>query len=193
MPTVGENLQDQPNFRTQFKAKRNFTGIASHVSYVNVYDLFGTDAVPALQADVEGKLGEYAQMIADQARGSTTAEKQRQLLQTQFDLLFKKNITVAEFLFNQPTFLGAQVWPSIPFSRGSTHITTTNTTAFPYTNPNFFMFDWDVKQHVAIQKLMRRLLVTSPMNEELEHESWGGPALEASDEEWSNWIKGNCA
>lgn len=197
LPTVGENLQDQTNSNMAVSGYDNITG-ASTVAYPNLHDILGVsnDAFETMANSQQAKLKKYAADAARASGGSTKESNLRRLFQSQYDLIFKDRVPVAEVLLSPGggKALSAEFWPLLPFARGSVHVASTNPQEKPVINPNYFMFDWDKQLHIAIAKYVRRIFESSPMRDLLHGETSPGfhaVAENASSEDWEKWIFDN--
>lgn len=165
LPAVGENLQDQPNVVIIANASTNWTGYTPYVTYATASDLFGANT-SNVAAYVSGQISAYAATIASKSNNATTADVVQKQLRIQEDLVFNKSVPVAEILtVPSKTQILATFWVLLPFSRGSTHISSTNTANAPLINPNIFMLDWDAIAQTAIANLVRRAFHTGPLGE----------------------------
>lgn len=164
LPAVGENLQDQPNGPTIFAvANQNISGFPSYVTHVSLQDLFGDDTDSIYQYGLS-QIPSYAATIASKNSGASNASTQETLLRSQLDLLYSTNTPASEILnIGLGSLIGSTFWSLLPFGRGSLHINSTDATAQPTINPNFFEFDWDSKVEVATARMVRKWLTTPPL------------------------------
>lgn len=165
LPAVGNGLQDQPNNILIANASTNWTGYPPFVTYATVLDLFGANT-SNVAAHVNGQILAYAATIASKSNNAITADVVQKLLRIQADLIFNKNIPVAEIItVPSETQILAASWVLLPFSQGSTHISSKDTSEPPHINPNFFMLDWDGIAQTAIANLIRRVFHTGPLSQ----------------------------
>lgn len=165
LPSVGENLIEQPNNILAYSGDLESLSNAYH-TFATVADLFGND-VAAIEASTRASLSKWAQAAVD-ASGSdalniTAIEK---LLHIQHDLLFKKNVTAAEVLtvVAPQGLLASNFWILLPFSRGSVHLGSAEKINEPLINPRFFLADFDLTATVATGKLAQRFWLSGPVN-----------------------------
>lgn len=202
LPSVGENLQDQPNTAIVAAAGkgRNFTGYPTYVTYPNASQLFGNNA-SAVASYVRSMIPTYAKAnVQAAAPGGTSQQVQESLLRTLTDLLFDSATPVAEILL-APT--GAAVvapfWAMLPFSRGNVHIATkdgASSGAQPVSiNPNFFLIDFDGMTQTAAARLARDFFRNA------RNAGWAGAEASpgtsvvpdgGSDAQWVAWEKQTC-
>ncbi|KAL9617402.1 MAG: hypothetical protein Q9160_007806 [Pyrenula sp. 1 TL-2023] len=194
LPSVGENLQDQTTFTISALAlNRNFTGYPPFVAHTSIYDLFGSNA-PSLFNSTLAKLPDYAQTIASQNGGASSAAVQERILRTQLDLIFNSNTPASEIApIGTGNAIGSAIWPLQPFSRGSVHVSSPNKTALPSIDAKFFQLDFDGQLAVATARFARQLLTTAPLsaiiNATTINPSFDLVPADASDEVWLDWIK----
>lgn len=199
LPSVGENLQDQPNVFIQGTSNRSFAGYPTYVTFATVYDLFG-DKTDSTYQSALNNIPVTAAQIAAQNNGATNVSTQEYLLSTQLDLLFNDSVPATEILSVVETLSGVNVigtpfWSLLPFSRGNVHITSTNANVPPAINPNFFMSEWDGIVQAASARLAREILYTPPFGNLLNVEVAPGletVPLNATDDVWVAWMKSAC-
>lgn len=161
LPSVGENLQDQPQIGIEDIAGpgKFFTGYPTYVTFATANDLFG-DNVTNVEKYVRSQIPAYAQTITSQAvTGATSPTVQEKLLNDQADLIFKDLIPIAEVL-TAPfhNIVSMPFWNLLPFSRGSVHINRSSSDGVPIIDPKFFLADWDGIALAAIGRLTRKFL-----------------------------------
>ncbi|KAH0493556.1 hypothetical protein TgHK011_000220 [Trichoderma gracile] len=163
-PGVGENLIDQSNVALTYSTKDSFPGYAPYATFVNATSLFG-DGVESLAASTKKSLPIWAQHLAAQMNGAISAKAIEHRLQTQHDLIFKKGVTVAEILSSASgsTAISAY-WDTLPFSRGSVHLSSANDINTPAINPRFLSVDFDLAVQVAIGRLATKFWTTTPIS-----------------------------
>lgn len=196
LPGVGENLIDQTNNGLTFPKKTGqiYTGSAGYVSYPNVTDIFG-NSTRGLASSVMEALPSYASAIAAQNNNATTIKDVLSLLKIQHSLLFDTQVPVAEIVYYPSgNSFGSQFWSTLPFAKGNIHITSSNPQTPAEINPNYFMFDYDVKTQVEVARWMRKLFSIGPLADIAGADTWPGTNTvpsNASYEAWSSWIKRN--
>ncbi|TFB00070.1 hypothetical protein CCMA1212_008139 [Trichoderma ghanense] len=163
-PGVGENLIDQSNVALTYSTKDSFPGYAPYATFVNATSLFG-DGVESLAASTKENLPIWAQHIAAQTNGAISAEAMEHRLQVQHDLIFKKGVTIAEILSSaSDTTAISAYWDTLPFSRGSVHLSSANALNAPAINPRFLSIDFDLAVQVAIGRLATNFWTTPPIS-----------------------------
>jgi choline dehydrogenase-like flavoprotein len=199
-PTVGSNLQDQPANQIIYSSSSSkyWTGYATVATFLTAHDLFGSD-LASLTDELQVNISDYAATIVSDY-GSTAARPaatEQRLLAQQIDLIFSPNSTVplAEILWF-PVEMGivVQFWNLLPLSRGSIHITSSNATAPPAINPNFFQLPIDMYVQAAIAIRIREFFATPPLSQLVTSEV--SPTFELvprnttwRDPVWQTWIK----
>jgi choline dehydrogenase-like flavoprotein len=197
LPSVGANLQDQPNILMSYSSPTNWTGYPNFVNYLTASDLFTYD-LPSIRTAVYSNISAYASLIAsDQPVNSTSASIQEHLLTLQADLIFSSNSTVplAELIwFPLGPSISSAFWNLLPFSRGSVHIASTDPLSPPTINPNLFQAQIDTLIQSAAAFKLRELFNTAPLSSqviaELSPNSTTVPANAPYDDEaWASWIR----
>jgi choline dehydrogenase len=167
-PGVGENLIDQSNVALTYSTKESFPGYAPYATFVNATSLFG-DGVEALAASTKKSLPIWAQQIAAQTNGVISARAIEHRLQVQHDLIFKKGVTIAEILSSASgTTAISAYWDTLPFSRGSVHLSSANDINTPAINPRFLSVDFDLAVQVAVGRLATKFWTTAPISAVIE-------------------------
>lgn len=197
-PTVGSNLQEQPNLGIAYASTTNWSGFPTFVTFLTASDLFGVD-LPTITEEVRANISAYASaIITDYAPNTTTLDLQLTLLKQQVDLVFDSNSTIslAEILW-VPTgnAIIAQFWNLLPLSRGSIHIVSSDALLPPSINPQLFQLSIDTYVQAAIAQRVREFFATPPLSEQVTSEL--SPGFEQvpqnanwRDEAWHTWIKG---
>ncbi|KAJ5269806.1 hypothetical protein N7505_005564 [Penicillium chrysogenum] len=194
LPTVGENLQDQMNNGLQFESKKSHADGKStdYVSYPSAPQLFPNST--ALGADLLRKLPAYAAQVASANGNVTKASDIYRFFKIQWDLIFKDGIPVAEILLSPSgNVYSSEYWGSVPFSRGSIHLSSADPTAAAIIDPKYFMLDFDFEAQVQAARFIREVFNTEPLADTAGSETTPGlstvPA-DADDEAWADFIKG---
>ncbi|PTB72420.1 GMC oxidoreductase [Trichoderma longibrachiatum ATCC 18648] len=191
-PGVGENMIDQSNVALTYSTKDSFPGYAPYATFVNATSLFG-DSIDSLAASTKKKIPTWAQHIADESNGAITAEAIENRLQVQHDLIFKKGATIAEILSSASgsTAISAY-WDTLPFSRGSVHLSSANDINTPAINPRFLTIDFDLAVQVAIGRLATTFWTTPPISAVIEARVDPNSTIlpqKATDAQWENFTR----
>ena len=198
LPYVGEHLLDQTFADITFASNTNgsyFNGSATYVGYFTAEDLFGEET-SSKNETLASSLSRYARQSANTS-GVINANVTEQLMELQYDLIFKDQIPMSEILVT-PSSTGSidiEYWALIPFSRGSVHIKSTNATETAVIDPNYFMLDYDMQQQIGTAKMARKIANTAPLSSVVREEVTPGLStvpMNASDEQWSEWLKSSC-
>ncbi|CAI7620673.1 unnamed protein product [Penicillium bialowiezense] len=193
IPTVGENLQDQMNNGLQFDAKKSYNMSADYVAYPSAAQLFSNHT--AVGKDLLRKLPAYAAQVASANGNITKARDLQRFFKIQWDLIFKAGIPVAEILLEPSgTTYDTEYWGSVPFSRGSVHLSSADPTAAATIDPKYFMLDFDLHAQVEAARFIREVFNTEPFAGMAGAETSPGlsaVAATAGDEGWSDFIKNN--
>lgn len=197
LPTVGENLIDQPNVAIVYGSSYNATEITPYASFATVEQLFGRQRAMQLAKSTKSRLGDWAASIADATHGALAAATVEKQLEIQHRLIFERNVTIAEILTGAfPNNLVSVSWALLPFSRGSVHLTSAENEDInnPRIDPRLLSNDFDMETQIASSKLSRELWETSPAKDLAS----GGPVVptreqvppNATDEQWRSFIRG---
>jgi choline dehydrogenase-like flavoprotein len=196
-PSVGTNLMDQPANGISYSSSTNWTGYPAFGTYLTASDLFRDD-LAAITEELRSNISAYAKtIVGDTVPDATTIEIQEQLLKHQIDLIFHPNSTVplAELLWiPYETAIVCQFWNLLPLSRGSIHINSSDSSAQPAINPNFFQLPIDMYVQAAIAVRIREFFATAPLSQNVIAEV--GPGFETvpqntswKDAAWATWIE----
>ncbi len=191
LPGVGENLQDQPNVALVYPSKINATGIVPYATFINAYDMFG-DETASVAASTNCSLSKWARVVSDASEGAISSEVLEKLFGVQHDLIFRKNVTIAETLtVARENQLISVFWLLLPFSRGSVHLKRPDAIDHPAIDPKFFLIDFDLVVQILIGRLSQKLWYTAPTDALL---APGTPSLypNATDDEWRAYLNANC-
>lgn len=197
LPTVGENLIDQPNVAILYGSSYNATEITPYATFATADKLFGRERATELAESTKSRLADWAKGIAEASRGAVAAGAVEKQLNIQHELIFERKVTIAEILTGAfPNNLASVSWALLPFSRGSVHLTSAENKDIdnPLINPRLLSNDFDMETQIASSKLSRELWETSPAKELAS----GGPKtptreqvpLNATDEQWRAFIRG---
>lgn len=188
---VGEHLQEQPNTSLQYSSKINVTGTAPYATFVTAQDIFG-DQTSVVAAATDSKLSEWAQKVSGINNGAINASQLENIFRIQHDLIFKRNITVAETLTSaSANVLYSAFWLLLPFSRGSVHLKSTEDIDDPAIDPEYFLIDFDLTVQTAIGRLSQELWYTAPVNDLVISNLAPGDATlprNATDDQWAAFI-----
>jgi len=158
-----------------------------------LHDLFG-NKTSSFYESTKAKLSGYAQSIAAQNGGASSAATQEYILKTQLDLLMNSNTPTSEVIpIALGDLIGVAFWALQPFSRGSVHINSTNRVAQPMIDSKFFQFEFDGIMAVETAKFARKFLTTEPVSGRV-NISTINPSFElvpedAIDDIWLDWVK----
>jgi hypothetical protein len=180
----------------QFESKKSHADGKSsdYVSYPSAVQLFPNST--ALGADLLRKLPSYAAQVASANGNVTKASDIYRFFKIQWDLIFKDGIPVAEILLSPyGNVYSSEYWGSVPFSRGSIHLSSADPTAAAIIDPKYFMLDFDFEAQVQAARFIREVFNTEPLGDMAGAETTPGlstvPA-DADDEAWADFIKGKC-
>ncbi|KAF2685084.1 GMC oxidoreductase [Lentithecium fluviatile CBS 122367] len=197
LPSVGANLQDQPNMAISYASLTNWTGYPCFVSYLTAADIFGAN-LSAFTSELSANISAYAaQIVADAPENETTTAIEEALLKLQADLVFAENGTVplAELLWAPGAgSITCVFWTLLPFSKGNVHITSPEAAQQPAINPNFLQLPIDTLIQAAAAVKVRKYFATAPLSSHVTVEVAPGLGVVPKDagwrdEKWVSWIK----
>ncbi|TVY83339.1 Glucose oxidase [Lachnellula suecica] len=190
LPSVGENLMDQPNNVLIYNSSTIFNGTTSYVAYGNTTDF-------DMELPSDDDLSVWAEKVAAANDNAVNASSLEYLFKVQSDLI--RYVPNAESIFSTGKTFGyppsviiaTAFWLLMPFSRGSVHINSSDPLAYPTINPNYFTVDYDLKTQAAIAKWTRSFWMTSGMRDLATEISPGYDILpgNATDAQYAEWVK----
>jgi hypothetical protein len=193
LPSVGENLQDQPNTVIAVNTTTMYNGITGYVAFSSTSDFLGNLTDP--------DLGAWAAQVSTAVNNSVNASALEYLFKVQYELL-EQGVPNAETIMETlveigrppSTLLFSAFWILMPFSRGNVHIGSADPLAYPLINPNYFLLDFDLIVSIGIAKWTRRFWAAQPLADLTTEISPGFEVLpaNATDEQWGEWLKGAC-
>ncbi|KAK4082322.1 CAZyme family AA3 [Trichoderma aggressivum f. europaeum] len=185
LPGVGENMIDQPNSALSYSTNTTFFGYAPYATFVNATSLFGKN-LRAISDMVKLSLPYWALQIEWQTKKALKASAVEELLRIQYDLIFEKDVTIGEILSTASgTGTFSAYWCTLPFSRGSVHLNSTDDINRPDINPRFMSFGLDMLVQVTLGRLAAAFWQTPPMSTSIKTQRQQGmPSL---DDQWNEW------
>jgi choline dehydrogenase-like flavoprotein len=178
----------------QYDSKTSYNMSADYVSYPSAAQLFPNHT--AVGIELLHKLPAYAAQVASANGNITKAHDLQRFFKIQWDLIFKAGIPVAEILLEPSgTTYDTEYWGSVPFSRGSIHLSSADPTAAAIIDPKYFMLDFDLHAQVEAARFIREIFKTKPFADMAGAETSPGfstVAATAGDNGWSDFIKNNC-
>lgn len=194
LPGVGESLQDHNIVAMTYSLKQQFVGRIPYATMPTAHDLFGNKTASIASSSLT-KIGEYAKQLSSTFDGAISADAIEKRFRVQHDLIFKKNVTVAElFPTNTGDGILAQFWTSMPFSWGNVHLGSRDGIESPVIVPNIMATDFDLKMLTVVGRLSQKAFATTPLSDLIADNLTPGYAalpLEASDDQWASFLKGN--
>jgi hypothetical protein len=194
LPSVGENLQDQPNTGFVFSSNTTFNGTIPYVTYGAASDFL--QSLPS-----KSSLESWAKNVSAAVNNTVSATSLEYLFNFQYDLI-QNGVPDAEtiigttmsFGLGPSDYLFSALWLLMPFSRGNVHICSPDPLVYPDINPNFFLVDFDLDVQIGIAKWTRKFWSTEPARSLATEISPGFDTLpaNATDLEWGQWIKSSC-
>ncbi|KAK7909040.1 hypothetical protein PG985_014918 [Apiospora marii] len=191
LPGVGENFQEQPNTIIVYNGttpEALKTGaITPYATFLTAADLFGHSRLAALASRTLDSIPIWSTQVAAANGGRVSAAALERVFHLQHELIFTKNVTVAEIIgFAQPGQFGSAWWPLLPFSRGSVHLGVGD--RGPKIDPQYLLSDFDKTIAIAAGRVAQKFWQTSPMAELVGANTVPGaealPDFNATDAQW---------
>ncbi|KKP00902.1 glucose oxidase [Trichoderma harzianum] len=187
LPGVGENMIDQPNMALSYLTNTTFPGYAPYATFVNATSLFG-DGFKRVSDVTKLLLPRWARQISKETNRALNATAVEQLLRVQYDLIFEKDVTIAEILSTASgTGAFSAYWGTLPFSRGSVHLNSTDDINTPKIDPRFMAIDFDMIVQIATGRLAATFWNTPPISTSIETELQQSLSPDASWNQWKNF------
>lgn len=194
LPGVGESMQDHPIIAMTYSLKGSISGRIPYATMPTAQDVFGNKTA-SIAASTSAKLSEWAKAVSASSGGAISPSAIEKRFRIQHDLIFNKNITIAE-LFPSSTGTGvlAQFWTSMPFSWGSVHLGSKDNINTPTITPNLLSTDFDGEILAAVGRLSQKGYSTPPLSDLITDNTSPGYSklpLNASDEQWATFLREN--
>ncbi|KAL7626789.1 hypothetical protein AAE478_003563 [Parahypoxylon ruwenzoriense] len=188
---VGEHLQEQPNTSLGYSSRINVTGFAPYVTFATARDIFGNQT-SAVAAETRAQLSQWARKVSDANNGTVSAGQLEKIFHIQHDLIFKRNVTIAETLSSSSSnFVGSAFWLLLPFSWGSVHIKSAEEADDPAIDPKYLLIDFDLAVQSRIGRISQELWYTNPVGDLITGNVTPGEAVlprNATDAQWEAFI-----
>ncbi|KAF2444605.1 GMC oxidoreductase [Karstenula rhodostoma CBS 690.94] len=193
LPGVGESLQDHNIVAMTYSLKEKFLGRIPYATMPTAQDVFGNNTAKIASSSL-AKISEYAKHLSTTFDGAIPANAIEKRFRIQHDLIFKKNVTVAElFPTNTGDGILAQFWTSMPFSWGNVHLGSKDAIDSPIIVPNIMATDFDLDMLTAVGRLSQKAFATAPLSDLIADNLTPGYdtlPLDASDDQWARFLKG---
>lgn len=221
LPGVGENLQDHVRIVNAYQLRENYTTpdiLRLNTTYAaeqlalwqrnqtGLYDSTSSGYAYMQWSDV---LNDTSSLLAS---ASASADKSNAIDMKKLQNLedTSKLVPQAEVLFSDG-YLGAKGYPAAnsslygssffaligviqhPFSRGSSHINSSDFEAKPIFDPNYLSNPYDLEGVAQIAKFLRTIAQTPPMSYAWTSEYEPGRDVVTTDEDWLSYAQTNMA
>ncbi|EAU31647.1 glucose oxidase precursor [Aspergillus terreus NIH2624] len=189
---VGINMQDQTTTTVRARSTPAGFGQGQAVYFANFTETFGEDAPYAAEL-LNTKLDQWAEeTVARGGSHNVTALKVQ--YENYRDWLLNEDVAYAELFLDTSGQINFDLWDLIPFTRGSTHILSSDPYLWQFANdPKFFFNELDLLGQAAASRLARTLQNSGAMANYFNGEIIPGSELpyEASLEQWAEYVKDN--
>ncbi|KAK0560099.1 hypothetical protein OC844_003980 [Tilletia horrida] len=203
LPGVGRNLQEQTQSvfgaAPKNRADLNGQGPSNLIAMPSASQLMSN--ATAVRSYVESNFQRWAQDAVDAGGAVNIAGLIAQWKLTT-SALFDSNVGAVEMFVDSGypnNGFGVEMWPLLPFSRGTVHTSSASTFAKTIINPRYFSVPFDMDMQVAGCRAVRRIFQTSPVSDLFENGE-NLPGFDASQGgipdgpnkgaywRWQNWI-----
>lgn len=159
-------------------------------------DVFGPET-QRVADEISSQIKSWAEQVsADSPGQGLPASAIEHQYRVQHDLIFSQDVAITEILTTSlGPLVGTAFWISLPFSRGSVHIHSSDPAVHPSLDPNYLMADWDIVFQRRIAQLVSRYWDTEPVRSlagQRIQPAVGDLPVNATDEEWDKWIESSC-
>jgi choline dehydrogenase-like flavoprotein len=163
------------------------------VAYPSLSQIFGNDTSTYnnYTSTIKAALQAYASQLASINNNATSVADLLDFFNLQYNLLVDSHVPAAEIIFyTSGSTFQSQFWSLLPFSRGSVHISSANTTKGATINPQYYSFSEDVTSQVYVAEYNRKAFTTAPFSS-LVGAARSPSASTSTIAQWSNWVKDN--
>ncbi|KID84877.1 glucose oxidase [Metarhizium guizhouense ARSEF 977] len=194
LPGVGESMQDHHSLSLTYATAANIDGHTPFATMVTAHDVFG-NKTSAMAAWSRAKLAQWAKMASKSCDGALSPKAIETRFNLQHDLIFKKNVTIAElFPTSARTTVVGQFWTTMPFSWGSVHLGSSTDINEPVIDPKLLSYDFDFNMLTAVGRLSQKAYSTAPLSDLITSNTSPGYdklPLDATEAQWATYIKKN--
>ncbi|PYI05504.1 GMC oxidoreductase [Aspergillus sclerotiicarbonarius CBS 121057] len=190
LPSVGENAQDQPNNIILYPPRNPNTtnGILPYATFATASDLFGPN-LSSIANTTLASIPTWAVTLSQASNSAISIPSLTTQLLLQHSLIFTDQVPCAEiFTTKIDSSLASSLWPLLPFSRGSVHITSPDPQIYPAIDPKFFIINWDTALQIRIAELAGAFWDTPPVEWIVGERVFPFPGVEVD----GAWLKSNC-
>ncbi|OAR01561.1 hypothetical protein LLEC1_04682 [Akanthomyces lecanii] len=189
---VGINMQDQTTTTVRARSTLAGAGQGQAVYFANFTETFGEDAAYAAEL-LNTKLDQWAEeTVAHGGFHNVTALKIQ--YENYRDWLLHEDVAYAELFMDTSGKINFDLWDLIPFTRGSTHILSSEPYLWQFANdPKFFFNELDLLGQAAATRLARRLQNSGAMASYFDGEVVPGHKVpnDATLGQWAEYVKDN--
>ncbi|KAA8646837.1 hypothetical protein EYZ11_009541 [Aspergillus tanneri] len=189
---VGLNMQDQTTTTVRARSTAAGFGQGQAIYFANFTETFGDYAPQAIEL-LNAKLDQWAEeTVALGGFHNVTALKVQ--YENYRNWLLEEDVAYAELFLDTSGAINFDLWDLIPFTRGSTHILSSDPYLLHFANdPKFYLNELDLLGQAAASKLARKLQNTGVMANYFDGEVVPGFNLpnDATLEQWVGYVKQN--
>ncbi|EJP64122.1 glucose oxidase precursor [Beauveria bassiana ARSEF 2860] len=189
---VGINMQDQTTTTVRARSTSAGAGQGQAIYFANFTETFGEDVAYATEL-LETKMDQWAEETV--ARGgfhNVTALKIQ--YENYRDWLLHEDVAYSELFLDTSGQINFDLWDLIPFTRGSTHILSSEPYRWQFANdPKFLFNELDLLGQAAATRLARKLQNSGAMASYFDGEVIPGPEVpeDATLGQWAEYVKDN--
>lgn len=159
-------------------------------------DVFGPET-QRIADEISSQIKSWAEQVsADSPGQGFPASAIEHQYRVQHDLIFNQEVAITEILTTSlGPLVGTAFWISLPFSRGSVHIHSSDPGVYPSLDPNYFAAEWDLVFQRRIAQLIFRYWGTDPVRSlagQRLQPAVGDLPANATDEALDKWIASSC-
>jgi choline dehydrogenase len=171
------------------------TGVAPYATFVTAGDIFGEETA-AIAASTKASITDWARNASAASNGAVSPQILETMFQIQHQLIFEKNITVAEILTAaSQSILGSVLWLLFPFSYGSVHLKQPGAVNDPEIDPRYLTVDFDLSVQISAGRVAQKIWYMAPLSDLIaSNNTPGEDALpqNATDQQWTAFVESSC-
>lgn len=186
---VGLNMQEQTTTSVRARSGPEGFGQGQAVYFANFTETFGEDSTRAIEL-LNTKLDQWAEETVALG-GFHNASALKMQYEEYRSWLLDEDVAYAELFLDTEGNINFDIWDLIPFTRGSTHILSSDPYMWHYANdPRLYQNELDVLGQAAATRLARKLQSSGSMAEYFAGEVTPGDKVpsDASLHQWAEYV-----